>query len=1281
MRLSRNAWGGKNPYIRKMSAKTVETQRSFYSLDYFDLLEYVDISHPYIHNRNLDSITNIRIQDFLSGERDFFIPEQPHHPNLAYLLLTFVELKIPECPKKENPFIISNTNKPFMSLITITPEELSSVCTKSSQAYISNMYKELYREIEAKCKGTSSEWALYCSVNAGGFVLAVRDRDFVATSELSMSIRNLNFGTRRYHTYTLGNIDKRLPSDPQLDVQNNPSHFNLRLSLEDSTVLNTIERFISKDTLCEENIIGETSVSGEECAASVKNPSSAAASDCERSDTNDNDNSSRIVVFGAYDISIQITAKQFCCIYPYLCEFVFEYEHMNDIETARADKTNPCEHIENCQLFQCFRELLRSGNIRSINSRPLLNIPEFTAAESQVIKSGAVRRDKLRRFIQEQEYVLRKKVRALQDRSDILSFSAQEYRQRLEMLNDIRKSFSGIRYEPDSLLNGLVLFKHLAIILKSTEIYMDYIKEATGGMKDQLTTDMMKSLTTGITSLNSFSKLTMSQNFQSLHSPNAEMQNRIDFEEYVIAYREALRQYAKRYHDYAMKNAMIGSVSHFEPLVAISPEAESVSMETLFPSRTVFGLDGKKHQGKNEHYISAVQIPSAKHLVQLYDTLPLLYHEMSHNFRFSQARARNENIIDYVIRMLADKLSDEYTNQNHRSLSSLDISINHVFWKALREQFNNWIARKEEEHSSKYDMLTDDEHDYLNRSINGLNGILNEFIDNLCSTSNQLVNPYENFSSICKKLAMIAFSDDSRVADMKIFENLERLWQTTKGNSSTDSLIATPDGNELEESFTELVVAARNALLTQLRILFYDTPITPSYAESSDDQPSMADNLQYEVHIAVHSAFEYVGSALEQLGDDYDQDLSNIHDAIVSIVDIRNIKDYLGEMIIDVNTNSNDRTSISELHRTCVSSIEDFEYIIRHGNDVLRLAKIGYDALAQNSNMFSWDSDISIFSESLFHELRQLLNVATDNNLKISKYDTLLALNAFADKKYFEERITSFLRGTANICREVIDQTILCYKEIFADLCMCEALGLSPLGYMKAYARSHEANYNMQTDITQTRVSVVVRVLIDRLCEKRNETLDYYGRLEEAEKLEAELDEFLSDLEEEIDKARRNNTADARNTGKGIKPYVFDEYDDYKDRLMDLFVNRLDIYEDSVNIDQNLVEHVKETFNEHIASETPGCKWEEALSNSEINIRNRIAGYYNSIKFRNLDTKYSLEIANDTMEFLTDNYYYNRLTVSNVYAMILGDYTESDMADDDVDMLFNKWLDMFYIEY
>lgn len=661
IRMTRNAWNGE---IEKLPEKGPATDgkdiRRFYLFDYFDELCYTPFDND-----------SIRYTAFI-GSEDPFEEKIMAHPPLAFQYLTLAELEYSQAGNG-NPFTYETneqqylSDKPFLSLINVTinptgqetPLSLfSKDFTPTPEAILGFLNRCMDRFKEACDLSVRAIYRVFYSLTSSSFCIAMRSADISAAYRAEHYIKSLSDSDVIFNAFTAEGIEYRKNSDGI------PLTFSPGVAMGTEIVL----RISAREHSAVDELISKINVHNEGAKqkydALINTPFIF------------NDN---IGLNGRYDISLRIPFEQFKHLYPILAYYKFETRRATDELTAYK---NDCKAEMDTVVAFIADQILDNG-FNIINERALFGL-EGLESKKQKKASPVNRKDTWL-----QNVYMAYKAGELRSRSMDLPYNRKQFIECMKLILDLIKTYSNIRYECDARINGHIFFAQILVLLNSVESQLNAIQSFTvdTGFENRvqsMCTDLTEWMRIAIDSLNGFEKLLQSINQQTIQSPNYEMSSRIDMEKFLIGYCEFLRKFTADFYS----DRKGDSKRMIFPFFTIDFSTQSIIAKTLFDCPIRYEKDRGFVYNDDQQLLVAIYSPSYNAFASIYETYPLISHEISHMYRFIGRAERNEVLKRYVFRKIAKYITSVWivkTNNNliYHNLGFVEDDLSEVIFKEL----------------------------------------------------------------------------------------------------------------------------------------------------------------------------------------------------------------------------------------------------------------------------------------------------------------------------------------------------------------------------------------------------------------------------------------------------------------------------------------------------------------------------------------------------------------------------------------------------------------------
>ena len=523
--------------------------------------------------------------------------------------------------------------------VLIRPDDVDRflrTCTASLRQWVREVGGEFY----AGDAALQAVYRVYNCMNSGNFCLVTRSRSPELTYHISMRMRaktlrqdgNDAFPHLDCSTYSLVGLACPDCVNPQTFLKDETSNAEVALRL---SVINK-----------------------------VRNSLFQYAAGCMTEDLRG--------LYGRYDVTLRLNLRQFGQLYPWISAKKLGRPLPVVDETEEVDG-----------IVRLLRRSLCDQGAQCINVRLLLHMEGTTAQDND----GARRKSRQDKVEQENAAVteLLQEVARL---GDGLVDCQDEYRTSLRLLQDLWESYSSLRYQDDSFIDGNILLVQVRLLLDTVKRYLGSVQQKRSRKSDYET--LSKSLRFAINSIDHFQKLMLSINQQSMQAPNYEVQMHCDMEKFVVAYTEFSRRFLSE---------------HFRPLPSGSEVPLEKRRQLIFPIITVnttlnairalplFLLpywEGKDEllysNGENEQILLSIEVPENGLLGDIYVILPLICHELFHNFRVLGRKERNDALARYLFRRIAQFIVRRWISQ------TAEKNIYHAFGRLEEELYIDELA-------------------------------------------------------------------------------------------------------------------------------------------------------------------------------------------------------------------------------------------------------------------------------------------------------------------------------------------------------------------------------------------------------------------------------------------------------------------------------------------------------------------------------------------------------------------------------------------------------------
>lgn len=227
-------------------------------------------------------------------------------------------------------------------------------------------------------------------------------------------------------------------------------------------------------------------------------------------------------------------------------------------------------------------------------------------------------------------------------------------REQKTMLRELLYTYNNLWLRQSSWWKGLLFYSQLESILLGIEQYETLIKEIDlQTNRAILAKQTCKDLAQAISNVNNYNKLLQSVNQYVVNVPNYEMQTKVNVEKYLMAYTMYLFEISNNYF-----RVHTEGVDRIYPLFTLDFTAPGMQAHTLFGAITVMGSKPSKSSENKWTTLFTVECPNHQWFANIYHVLPMITHEMSHNFRYLEREKRNKFVFDFLSGKMAKYMAD-----------------------------------------------------------------------------------------------------------------------------------------------------------------------------------------------------------------------------------------------------------------------------------------------------------------------------------------------------------------------------------------------------------------------------------------------------------------------------------------------------------------------------------------------------------------------------------------------------------------------------------------------
>lgn len=648
-----------------------KSKEHFYATDYFDILK--------IEKRELtDNFTSIM---GIWPDQELDIADIAAQSYSLYCSSDMLE-KENEYEVFGNPFDVSEEKRgmPFLSIIQvhITPEIIVHALPEyTADIFLDAIYCDLLDIIGGFFKADQEQIfvaRIYKMLSAGDFAVVVRSFDADTSFQIStllrlrtakMEERLGTFQLTLYKTYTLLTLTNSAGQSQKKVLNDNGSsvveHENADLSHERAGEESQDKKgcFVLR------------------CCYSNRYWSNKTEIDRFFKGKNLFEDHKLYGLNGRYDFCVYLSTEEFLDLFEDISEYKESGSMREPDYSIDVDKTN-------ISITEYIRYLLGKHYLSYINERYLVesgtsaNVISFKNKVSDIIKITANPIRNRGDFLDEKitkmyERVIRKYTVIRREIEDIKC-----YRKNLKHYVNLAEKLIclcfGINGFADTRIYAAVLLEQLDAIIDSMEIYIAMMQLENESV--YLLNLLEGHIRESVCALDRYAQYIRNNNLQSLQTPNYNIESNTSVEKLLIGYSEFLKTFIDFYQK--EQTEVIDqkkNIPHqFLPVVVPVLERRDVSVEILFPEGMMQNWRREKElreklaeqrvkntpsMQKRDRYCMVISIPTLTELGYVSTMVASLFHEVAHQFRYESRKERNDAVLVYVIESIMNILTRE----------------------------------------------------------------------------------------------------------------------------------------------------------------------------------------------------------------------------------------------------------------------------------------------------------------------------------------------------------------------------------------------------------------------------------------------------------------------------------------------------------------------------------------------------------------------------------------------------------------------------------------------
>lgn len=483
-------------------------------------------------------------------------------------------------------------------------EDGRKMCLQSCIQKVEECIKSAYEQ------KNDVKWEVYSLLTAGDFAVIVRSKNVHDAYDISTLIRNIRVvaGTEEkepFFSYSISGIVR------DSDVEKIPeAEWAKYLSADDRVIVRMEYSQIYRGFQLRE---GASEENGEMLKQGYR-------------------------LLGRYDYQVECTPQEFDQVYPYLTKYKFGYN-------LKQKELSASEAQENNNKIRTILWLLKNKYVSQINEKLLL---KYTAE-----CENSTRQENLWKIKEQTEwkslYVensnkiskLKQNAEKLEDKIATYYNYARNLKEYARLMVRACRIFYEINQLRELRVSVAVLIRQFDVFLNSIEQYLEYVKD-----KDEYKAadNLEDNLRKGIAAIEIFARYIRNINLQTLQTPNYDLQTNVCVEKILLAYSQFLTPFVVE-NDNINGNEYFSSNTLY-PIVVPNTGAKDVSVWVTFKGGQI---DAKENNKK----MMVVKSPTFMNFCEFHLLIPILFHEIAHQFRYESRKDRNRCLKTFIMKSLA----------------------------------------------------------------------------------------------------------------------------------------------------------------------------------------------------------------------------------------------------------------------------------------------------------------------------------------------------------------------------------------------------------------------------------------------------------------------------------------------------------------------------------------------------------------------------------------------------------------------------------------------------
>lgn len=392
-------------------------------------------------------------------------------------------------------------------------------------------------------------------------------------------------------------------------------------------------------------------------------------------------------LFGRYDYMARLSMDEFAEIYQALCRTKII------VSEEKEPECNYSIDKKQMSLTELLSWGIRSRRIKIINERALVELAENKLKLNAIpgVEIKAADKD-LGNNMGKAKDIHAKFGDDLEKFRELRRFFFEESRP----FNDINRALGEMisTYVPqgvenDSYVNWQLLISDLKVIFGYARAWKEsYIDLRDESVRRKKRLHFLQDMRAVIDAVNQYYKFLQNVNMHTWQSPLYEIQTQLDAEKMMIAYREFLYDYLKKYKRYFMEQKE-------EPNDVQRPMFYPIVYPDLSIDQACAMVVSHEKRNLNDDYrLLICRVPSFEYYGRVFNMIPWTLHEASHSVRVVPRKERNDYLFTFVMKdvfsqamlCLINQFSNDY---GYCGLGKLEKDIVEEIVNALKKKFES----------------------------------------------------------------------------------------------------------------------------------------------------------------------------------------------------------------------------------------------------------------------------------------------------------------------------------------------------------------------------------------------------------------------------------------------------------------------------------------------------------------------------------------------------------------------------------------------------------------